>query len=163
AGAAARALTAAFADERVGAREQFRMILDELAEPDVHALLVTLGDEDQVDRHRAGDRLDRHERVPVRDLRALRVGGTAADQHLLVWSLLDQFALERWLLPRIGLRDRHRVVLPVNGDRARRAVVTLRVDHGVAWRAPLGDADVVDARRLAAELLEEPFHHFRGL
>ena len=34
------------------------MVLDELAEPDVHPLLVALGDEDQVDRQLPVHRLD---------------------------------------------------------------------------------------------------------
>ena len=163
AGAAARTLAAALADQRVGAGEEIRMILDELAQADVHPLLVAFGDEDQVDRHRAGDRLDRHQRVPVGELRPLRVGGAAADQHLLVRPLFDQVGFERRLLPRVGLRHRHRVVLPVDRDRARRAVVAFRVDHRVAGRAPFGDADVVDPRRLAAELLEEALHHLGRL
>src|SRR5437867_2943988 len=61
--------SAAFANQRIGALEQIRMVLDELAQADVHPLLVALRDEDQVDRHRAGDGLDRHQRVPVRQLR----------------------------------------------------------------------------------------------
>ena len=139
------------------------MILHELAEPEVHALFVAFGDEDQVDGHRAGDRFDRHQGVPVGELGAFGVGRAAADHHFLVRRLFHEARLERRRAPRIGLGDRHGVVLPVDRDRPRRAVVAFRVDDRVAWRAPLGDADIVDARGLAAELLEEALDHFGRL
>ena len=83
AAAAARAL-AAEAKHRIGALEQLGVVLDELAQADVHALFVALGDDDQVHRQLAVHGLDRAERVQLRHLRALRVGGAAAEQHLLV-------------------------------------------------------------------------------
>ena len=102
-------------------------------------------------------------RVQLRHLRALRVGGAAADQHLLVRRLLDQPRLEGRRRPRVGLRDRHRVVHPVDQQRLLGALVALRVDDGIAGRAVFGDADVEDLRLLAAELVEEALHHLGGL
>src|SRR5919198_4634788 len=139
------------------------MILDELADADVHALLVAFRDEHDVPRQLAGDRLDRHQGVQLRHLRPLRVRGAASDEDLLVRRLLDNPRLERRRLPDVGLRDRHRVVLPVDRHGLRRAFVAPRVDDRVAGRAPFGDADVVDARLLAAELLEESLHHLGAL
>ena len=71
AAAAARRLRPGLADQRVDVLEEVGMILDELAHADVHALLVAFGDEDDVHRQLAGDRLDRHQRVPLRHLRPL--------------------------------------------------------------------------------------------
>src|SRR5262249_21376894 len=159
AAAAARRLLARFADERVDVLEEIGVVLHELADADVHALLVAFRDEDHVDRQFAGDRLDGHQRVELRHLGPLRVRGAAADEHLLVRRLLDDPRFEWRRLPDVGLRDRHRVVLPVDRDRSWRAFVAARVNDRVAGRAPLGDADVVDARLLAAELLEESLHH----
>src|SRR5206468_6415063 len=79
AGAAARVLSAAFTNQRFGAAQEIWMIRDELPQTDVHPLLVTFGDEDQVDRHGTGDRLDRHQRIPVRELGTLRVDRAAPD------------------------------------------------------------------------------------
>ena len=163
AGAAARRLIAAFADQRVDVREEVRVILHELAQSEIHPLFVALGDEHEVHRQRTGDRLDGHQRVPVGELRPLRVGRAAPDHHLLVRRLFHQARLERRRRPRIGLRDRHRVVLPVDGNRARRAVVAFRVHDRIARRAPFSDADVVDPRGLAPELLEEALDHLRRL
>ena len=139
------------------------MILDELAEPDRHPLFVAFRDEDQIDRQLAGDRLDRHQGVPLDDLRSLGVGRAAADQHLLERRLLDQPAFEGRRDPDIGLRHRHRVVHPVDDQRARRPFVAPRVDDRIALGAPLRRADVVDARLLASELFEEPFDHLGRL
>src|SRR6202008_1692803 len=75
----------------------------------------------------------------------------------------DDSPFERRRNPRVRLRDRHRVVLPVDRDGSWRAFVTTRVDDRVARRAPLGDADVVNARLLAAQLLEEALDHFGAL
>ena len=163
AGASAWRLTAAFADKRVGTLEELGMIHHELAQPDVHPLLVALGDEDQVDRQLARHCLDRHQRIPICELRPFRIRRTAPDQHLLIWRLLDEPAFERRRFPRIRLGDRHGVVLPVDRDRPRRAFVAFGIHDRIAWRAPLGDPDVVDARFLAPELLEEPLHHLGRL
>ncbi len=111
----------------------------------------------------AVDRLDRAQRVQLRHLRALGVGGAAADQHLLVRRLLDQPALERRVGPRVGLRHRHRVVHPIDQQRLLGALVALRIHDGIAGRAVFGDADIEDLRLLAAELVEEALHHFGGL
>ena len=163
AGASTWRLAAAFADERVCAFEKVRMIDHELAQADVHPLLVALGDEDEVHGQLTCHRLDRHQRIPIGELRPFRVRRAAPNQHLLIWRLLDEPAFERRRFPRIGLCDRHRVVLPVDRDRPRRAFVALGIDDRIAWRAPLGEADVIDARFLAPELLEEPLHHLGRL
>ncbi len=159
--AAAAGALAAEADHRVGALEQFGMVLDPLAQADVHALLVALGDDDQVDRQLAVHRLDRPEGVQLHHLRALGVGGAAAEHHLLVGRLLDQLALEGRVLPGVGLRDRHGVVHPVDQQGLLGAFVALGVDDRVAGRAVLGHAHVVDLRLLAAQFVEEALHHLR--
>jgi hypothetical protein len=139
------------------------MILDELPQADVHALLIAFGDEDQIDGQLAVHGLDGAERVQLRHLRAFRIRGAAADQHLLVRRLFDESRFERRRRPRIRLRDRHRVVHPVDQHRLVGALVALRIDDGIAGRAVFGDADVIDARLLAAKLVEESLHHFGGL
>ena len=159
AAAAARRLRPGLANQGIDVLEEVGMILDELADADVHPLFVAFSDEDDVDRQLAGDRLDRHQRLPLRMLRPLAVDRAAADQDFLVRRLLDDARFEGRGDPGVGLRHRHRVVLPVNRDRARRAFVAAGVDDRVARRAPLGDADVVDARFLAAKLVEEALHH----
>ena len=137
------------------------MILHELSHTDVHPLLVALGHEHDVDRQLAGHGLDRQQGVQLSHLRPLGVRRAATDQDLLVRRLLDKARFEGRRRPGIGLRDRHRVVLPVDRDRPRRAFVAACIHDGISRRAPLGDADVEDARLLASELLEEALDHLR--
>ena len=68
-------------EQRVGFREQIRVIADELAQADVHPLLVALGHEDQIHRQLAHHRLHRRDGVQHGHLAALGVGGAAADDH----------------------------------------------------------------------------------
>jgi hypothetical protein len=139
------------------------MILHELPQADVHALFVAFGDDDQVDRQLPVHRLNGAERIQLRHLRPLRVGRAAADQHFLVRGLLDQPCFKRRRRPRIGLRDRHRVVHPVDEQCLGRALVTLGVHDRIARRAVLGDANVEHLRLLTAQLIEEALHHLGRL
>ena len=162
AGAAARCLTAEQV-HRIGALEQFRMVLHPLAQADVHALLVAFGNDDQIHRQLSVHGLDRAERVELRHLRAFRVCRAAPDQHLLVGPLLDETRFERRVVPRVGLRDRHGVVHPVDEERLLGALVTLGVNDGIARRAVFSHAHVKDLCLLAAELVEEGLDHLRRL
>jgi hypothetical protein len=128
-----------------------------------HPLFVALGHDDEIHRQLAVHGLDGAEGVELRHLRALGIGGAAADEHLLVGRLFDETRFEGRVLPRIRLRHRHRVVHPVDEHRLLGALITLGVDHRIARRAVLGDARIVDLRLLAAELVEEALHHLGRL
>ena len=70
--------------------QQVRVVLDELAQANIHALFVTLGNEDYVDRQLAVDGLVIHQGIQLRHFRSLGVRRSAADQHFgvlgkLVW------------------------------------------------------------------------------
>ncbi len=149
-------------EHRVSALEQLRVRLDERAIAHVHALLVTLGHDDQVHGQLAGDRLDGHQGVPLRHLRSLGVDRAASDQHLLVRRLLDDVTREGWPDPKIGLCDRHGVVHPVDHQGLLGALVALGVHDGIALLAPLRDTRVVNLGALATQLVEVPFDHLGG-
>ena len=147
---------------------QVGVVLDELAEADVHALFVAFRDEDEVDGELAVDGLVGHQGVELGHLGALGVDGAAAYEHAgdvgqAGLRAGNDVGLKGWRDPGVGLGDGHGVVLPIDGDGFGRALVALGVDDRVAGRAVLGDADVVDAGGLAAELVEEALDHLGGL
>jgi hypothetical protein len=139
------------------------MIAHPFAQPDVHALFVAFSDDDQIDGKLAVHGLDRAKRVQLRHLRPFGVRGATADQHFRIRRLLDEPRFERRMLPRVGLRDRHRVVHPVDEERLLCTLVALGIHDGIARRAVLGDANIEHLRLLASELVEEAFDHFGRL
>jgi hypothetical protein len=108
---------AAEAIHRVRTLEEFRMLADELPVADRHPFFIALSDDDEIHRKLSGHRLDGHQRIPLHHLRPFGVGRSASDEHLLERCLFDEATFKGRRDPRIGLRDRHRVVHPVDDER----------------------------------------------
>ena len=109
-----------------------------------------------------------HEGFELGELWALGVGGSAADEDFFISGIdacgcpIDEATLEGRGDPGFRLGNGHGVVHPVEDEGFWRAFVALGIDDGVAGGAVLGNADVVDARGLAAELVEEALDHLGG-
>ena len=149
-------------ESRVNIIEKLGMLAHELTEANRHPLFITLGDDDEVDGKLADDLADRPEGIQLDHLRAFRVRRATADNHFLEGRVLHDARLERRGDPRVGLRDRHRVVHPINEKCLLGAFVALRVDDGIARLPPFGHRDFVDARLLTPKLLEEALNHLRA-
>src|SRR6185437_3786309 len=169
AGAPGRRILKAEHQHRIAALEEVRVLLHEFAQADVHALFIPFRDDDQVHGQLAQHGFHRSERVVLGHLGPLGVHRATAYQYFAVVDVepgsfaVDELAFERGSHPVLRLRDRHRVVHPIEDQCLGRTLITFRIDDGVAGRAVLGNAYVVYARLLAAELVEESFDHLGTL
>ena len=97
-----------------------------------------------------------------RHFRPLGVGCAARHQHFRKFSIRDNRGVERRNPPDVRLRDGHGVVLPVEDNCLRGALITLRVDDRIAGQTPFGNAGVVNLGLLTTELVKETLHHLGG-
>ncbi len=153
---------AASAHHRVGAFEQVRVVPHEVAKPNIHALFVSLGHEDYIHRQLSPHGSNRHERVISSHLRSFRIHRASGHQHFLELALLNDARFKGRNFPDIGLRHGHGIVLPIDNDGLRRALVALGVHHRISRQSPLGDARIIDFRFLTPELIEETLDHLGG-
>ncbi len=71
------------AQHGVGTLEEVGMVLNELAQADVHALFVALRHKDEIHRQLAHDLSHGHKSLKLRELRPFGVHRATADKHLL--------------------------------------------------------------------------------